>query len=131
MGGDSLVVLTKSDLVNENPQQHEEASGIQAMLISLKTGSGMEKLLKVIEARVVKKLEAAAPAAITRIRHRQALEEGLEALSRFESHDIKETDPALLAEDIRLAARALGRVTGRVGVEDLLDKIFSRFCVGK
>ncbi|MCH7630421.1 MAG: hypothetical protein IIC07_00815, partial [Proteobacteria bacterium] len=42
-----------------------------------------------------------------------------------------ETDPAILAEDIRLAARALGRVTGRVGVEDILDKIFSRFCIGK
>lgn len=131
LGGDSLVVLTKSDLVKGKPKKHEETSGIQAIPISLETGAGMEKLLKVIEARVIKKLEAAAPAAITRVRHRQALEEGLEALSRFEDHDIRETDPAILAEDIRLAARALGRVTGRVGVEDILDKIFSRFCIGK
>ena len=131
MDGDSLVVLTKSDLVKGKPQKHEETSGVQVIPISLETGSGMDKLLEVIEVRVVKKLEAAAPAAITRIRHRQALEEGLEALRRFESHDIRETDPAILAEDIRLAARALGRVTGQVGVEDILDKIFSRFCIGK
>ncbi|MCH7805878.1 MAG: tRNA uridine-5-carboxymethylaminomethyl(34) synthesis GTPase MnmE [Proteobacteria bacterium] len=131
LDGDSLVVLTKSDLVKGKPQKHEETSGVQVIPISLETGSGMDKLLEVIEVRVVKKLEAAAPAAITRIRHRQALEEGLEALRRFESHDIRETDPAILAEDIRLAARALGRVTGQVGVEDILDKIFSRFCIGK
>ena len=53
------------------------------------------------------------------------------ALARFEAHDINTTDPALLAEDLRLAARALGRVTGRVGVEDILDKIFSQFCISK
>ncbi len=131
LGAESLVVLTKSDMAKGNPPKPKEISGVQAIPISVKTGARMDKLLKTIEARVVKKLEATAPASITRIRHRQALEEGLEALKRFEGHDIKDTDPAILAEDIRLAARALGRVTGRVEVEDILDKIFSRFCIGK
>ncbi len=131
LSSESLVVLTKSDLAKEKPSKYEETSEVLAIPISVKTSAGMEKLLKTIEARVVKKLETTAPAAITRIRHRQALGEGLEALKRFEGLDIKNTDPAILAEDIRLAARALGRVTGQVGVEDILDKIFSRFCIGK
>jgi tRNA modification GTPase len=37
----------------------------------------------------------------------------------------------LAAEDLRLAARAMGRITGRVDVEDILDRIFSEFCIGK
>jgi tRNA modification GTPase len=36
-----------------------------------------------------------------------------------------------MAEDLRLAARALGRITGRVGVEDVLDLVFAEFCIGK
>jgi tRNA modification GTPase len=131
LGGDSLVVLTKSDLAKGKSSKHEETSEVQAIPISVITGAGMDKLLKIVETKVVNKLEATAPAVITRIRHRKALEEGLEALKRFEGHDIKNTDPAILAEDLRLTARALGRVTGRVGVEDILDKIFSSFCIGK
>ena len=68
---------------------------------------------------------------LSRARHRQTLEKGLDALKRFEGHDISATDPAILAEDLRLTARALGRVTGGVGVEDILDKIFAQFCIGK
>jgi len=131
LGEDSLVVLTKSDLAGNGGQKLKETSGVRAIPISVKTGSGVDELLKAIEKRVVGKLEASAPAAVTRLRHRQALEEGLEALKRFEAHDLRATDPALLAEDLRLAARALGRVTGRVGVEDILDKIFAQFCIGK
>ena len=39
--------------------------------------------------------------------------------------------PELRAEDLRLACRALGRITGRVDVEDILDRIFREFCIGK
>ena len=131
LGDDSLVVVTKSDLVQGNASKHEEISGVQSLSISATTGAGMDGLLKVIEARVIKKLEATAPAAITRLRHRQTLEEGLASLKRFEDHDIQNTDPAILAEDLRLTARALGRVTGQVGVEDILGKIFAQFCIGK
>lgn len=131
LGAKSLSVLTKSDLDPREIKKTEETSGSQAISISVKTGDGMDTLLKAIERRVVERLEAEAPAGVTRVRHRRALEEGVEALQRFEAHDINTTDPALLAEDLRLAARALGRVTGRVGVEDILDKIFSQFCIGK
>ena len=64
---------------------------------------------------------------LTRARHRTALEETLTALNRVATAPL----PDLAAEDLRLAARALGRITGRVDVEDLLDEIFMRFCIGK
>ena len=64
---------------------------------------------------------------LTRLRHRQALEECLSSLDRFD----QAPDPELAAEDVRLAARALGRITGRVDVEDILDVVFGDFCIGK
>ncbi|MFX8254407.1 tRNA uridine-5-carboxymethylaminomethyl(34) synthesis GTPase MnmE, partial [Acinetobacter baumannii] len=67
-------------------------------------------------------------AALTRERHAGALRDCLEALRRFLAAP---EDPELAAEDLRLAVRALGRITGRVDVEDVLDVIFSEFCIGK
>ena len=64
---------------------------------------------------------------LTRARHRHALGEAVDALERAGS--AKEAE--LMAEDLRLALRALGRITGRVDVEDLLDAIFRDFCIGK
>ncbi|HCU59426.1 MAG TPA: tRNA uridine-5-carboxymethylaminomethyl(34) synthesis GTPase MnmE, partial [Alphaproteobacteria bacterium] len=64
---------------------------------------------------------------ITRERYREALNDCLENLSNF-SFD-KEIE--LSAEDIRLAARALGKITGQIEVDEILDKIFGSFCIGK
>jgi tRNA modification GTPase len=55
------------------------------------------------------------------------LRETVGHLARAEDAEL----PELVAEDLRLGLRALGRITGQVGVEDLLDTIFSRFCIGK
>lgn len=131
LDGKAIAVLTKSDLTKQKATEMKAGSGFQTVLISTKSGEGVSDLLKAIETKVVARLESSAPAGVTRERHRQALEEGLAALGRFEGHDLRETDPAILAEDLRLAARALGRVTGAVGVEDILGKIFAGFCVGK
>ena len=59
-----------------------------------------------------------------------ALEEALAALQRAQSADVAAKED-LLAEELRLAANALGRLTGRVDVEDILDVIFRDFCIGK
>jgi len=67
--------------------------------------------------------------ALTRARHVAAVEEALAALSRAEINIARA--PELAAEDARLAARALGKITGAVGVEDVLGEIFSSFCIGK
>jgi len=65
----------------------------------------------------------------TRIRHGESLREAHARLLRA----LEELEPAveLAAEDVRLAARALARVTGRIGAEDILDVVFSSFCIGK
>lgn len=67
---------------------------------------------------------------ITRARHRHAIEDAVDALSRATSLDIA-NHPEIAAEEYRHAANALGRITGDVDVEDLLDHIFSAFCIGK
>ena len=66
-------------------------------------------------------------AIITRERHRRSLEACAAAVGRFQAG----REIALGAEDLRLAVRALGRITGRVNVEDLLDVVFRDFCIGK
>ena len=67
---------------------------------------------------------------LTRARHKSIVAESLSsldhALASFENGL-----PELIVEDIRLAARAIGRMTGHVGVEEILDRLFSSFCIGK
>ena len=68
---------------------------------------------------------------LTRARHREALSVAQSSLERFMTASADGRELALLAEELRLAARAVGRITGAVGVEDVLDRIFSTFCIGK
>lgn len=131
LGADAIVVLTKSDAVSGGSSVSKDRSGIERILISSETGQGLDELIKKLEARAVKVLETSAPAGLTRVRHKQALGEALEALGRFQGHDLAATDPAILAEDLRLASRAMASITGEVGVEEILGKIFSQFCIGK
>jgi len=75
-------------------------------------------------------LAGAEQAVVTRARHRRALEEVVAALERAQAGEVAARED-LLAEELRIAARALGRLTGRVDVEDVLDVIFRDFCIGK
>jgi tRNA modification GTPase len=68
------------------------------------------------------------PAIITRARHRAELEAAAEALKRFRE---ERGGPEIKAEELRIAARHLGRLTGRIDVEEVLGAIFSEFCIGK
>ncbi len=67
---------------------------------------------------------------MTRERQRLALERCLHHLDRVVTHGA-ELPAELVAEDLRLAIRALGEVAGRIGVEEMLDRLFSSFCIGK
>jgi tRNA modification GTPase len=100
--------------------------------VSARTGDGIPGLLAWIEAQVIARAGGSESMPVTRLRHRQALEAAHASLMRcatlFESRDWL---PDLIAEDVRMAARALGRITGRIDVEDLLDVIFGEFCIGK
>ena len=98
------------------------------LCISLKTGQGISDLVKMLQQKVQHKLDSkdGAPP-LTRPRHRHALHEALAHLQ----HGLSASAPELLAEDLRLAMRAIGRITGRVDVEELLDFVFRDFCIGK
>ena len=96
--------------------------------ISVKTGAGIEDLLSV----VVDRLGAIAnpePALLTRERHRVAVTDAILSLERAMTAGHGQAE--LLAEDIRLAVVALERLVGRIDVEDVLDQLFSGFCIGK
>jgi tRNA modification GTPase len=123
---DSLVVLSKADLLGQTPAW-SPPGGRTALPISVVTGTGMDAFLAALEAEVTRRMSLSEAPALTRLRHRQALQEALSCLGRAESATL----PELQAEDLRLATRALGRITGRVDVEEILDRIFSEFCIGK
>ena len=94
---------------------------------------GLESLIAEMSERISNQAayRSKASAPLTRARHRHALEECVDALDRaFVSVDAG-ADVEMMAEDVRVAAQALGRITGRVDVEELLDRIFSNFCIGK
>ena len=95
--------------------------------ISAKSGAGLTALESALIARIETLLGSRETPSLTRRRHREALEDARQSLTRASSAPL----PELLAEDLRLATRALGRITGRVDVEDLLDVIFRDFCIGK
>jgi len=115
-----LALATKADL----PGRSEPGE----LVVSARTGEGLDALLKAISGRLGG-LSSPEPALLTRERQRIAVADAVAALGRVASarHDQAE----LLAEDIRIAVRALERLVGRVDVEDVLDKLFSGFCIGK
>jgi tRNA modification GTPase len=98
--------------------------------ISAATGEGFEVLLAQLARHAESFLAGAEAALVTRERHRQALEDALAALRRAQTPAVASHED-LLAEELRIASRALGRLTGRVDVEDILDIIFRDFCIGK
>jgi tRNA modification GTPase len=98
--------------------------------ISARSGQGVDELLAHLTRHAETFLIGGESALVTRERHRRALEDAREALRRALGPDTASRED-LLAEELRIAARALGRLTGRVDVEDVLDVIFRDFCIGK
>jgi tRNA modification GTPase len=87
----------------------------------------MDALLSALAVYAGEALGSREPALVTRERQRMTLQQAAEALQRAAA----ERREDILAEELRLAAQALGRLTGRVDVEDILDVIFRDFCIGK
>jgi tRNA modification GTPase len=123
VGSDGLVVLNKADLVaGALPSR---VAGHVAVATSCVSGDGIAALVSAIAKTVGSVAGEGAP--LTRARHRAALSECLASLERFG----EAAAPELAAEDLRQAMRSLGRIIGRVDVEDILDAIFAEFCIGK
>ena len=125
---DTLVAVNKADLggFDEAPS----VAGRRGLALSCHTGQGLDELLAWLQQRAERLMAAGMTPLLTRARHRAALQAAQEALGRIQTQP-DDTELALVAEELRLALRAIGRITGRVGVEDLLDRIFGEFCIGK
>lgn len=103
----------------------------KALAISAKTGQGMDLLVSTLFDQLGRLGNfGRASVLLTRERHRAAVEEALEFIDRAMNSG-HGTGVELIAEEIRLAARAIGKITGNVSVDDVLDRLFSSFCIGK
>jgi tRNA modification GTPase len=122
-GDGAMMVINKSDLGSQvNP-----IDGEAAIMVSARTGDGFDRLLERLETEVADRFAFQAVPALTRARHRAAATEALAALSRVDLRLGLE----IAAEEIRSAAQAIGRISGRVDAEDVLDVVFRDFCIGK
>jgi tRNA modification GTPase len=120
-----LLVLNKGDLP-AGPDAGLPA--LETVRVSAKTEAGMDELWAALSARVGALTGGDFPA-VTRLRHRRHLQAAAEALRRGQR--ALALSPELGAEDLRHAAQALGRIAGRIDPEQVLDEVFSSFCIGK
>lgn len=126
-----LCPLSVEDLQNRLQSDPETGQNLPHFRISVHTGDGLDTLIQALEADVVARMSPREAPSLTRARHRTALEDAGDHLARAETAIRSGAEPELIAEDVRLAARSLGRITGRVDVEDILDVVFADFCIGK
>jgi len=120
---DDVTVFTKADL-GAVPPAHASA-----ISISTTTGEGLQGLHDFLAARLQADLSGADFPAVTRERHRLRLVDALAAVEA--ARRALDIAPEMAGDDLRRAADALGRVTGAIGVEDVLGEVFSSFCIGK
>lgn len=123
--GNYVLVANKADKISDAEKQKLIQQG--CLLISAKSNENIAAVTNKISSYFKGIISDNSSEVITRQRYKQSLEECIENLQRFNLQ--KEIE--LSAEDIRLACRAIGKITGRVEVDEILDKIFSSFCIGK
>lgn len=119
-----LIVATKSDLGVSLAR-----GGHETLAVSTTTGDGLAELRDWIAARLAQDLSGADFPAVTQERHRLRLLDALESVDA--ARVALNVAPEMAGDDLRRAADALARVTGAIGVEDILGEVFSTFCIGK
>ena len=124
----SLLVINKSDMgINKMTQEFKKYNPIY---ISLKKEKNLDQLISAIKEKLKNQFIKSEDVLITRERHRQHLEQCVQHLEKFENkNNLEDFDKA--AEDLRLASRSLGKITGQFHVDEILDVIFKEFCIGK
>jgi tRNA modification GTPase len=130
--GDWLV-LNKIDIADfmilDEVERQGRAEGLEVVRLSARSASDLDHIRSQLADRVADALSGAEFPAATRLRHAERLREAQNYLARALSDAGLEVE--LAAEDVRLAARALEKITGRVDPEDVLGRVFSTFCIGK
>lgn len=124
----TVIVVNKLDLNAGAKKAFHVKQDANPIFVSTKTGEGTEQLLVALTDKVAEKFAVSRETpSLTRGRHRQNLDTCVESLQAA----LRQRQPELMAQDLRFAVNSLGRITGRVDVEDLLDVIFKDFCIGK
>jgi tRNA modification GTPase len=118
-GVEVLHVITKSDLFDKAP--------LGFLNVSARDGMGMDALRRQLAAAAARLTDTRGAAALARPRQVACVRETAEALGNA----MRAEEPELRGEELRIAAAALGRLTGAIGVEEILDAVFSGFCIGK
>jgi tRNA modification GTPase len=119
VGASVIYVVTKSDLMDFAP--------LGFLAVSARTGDGMGELVKLLAREAGRLTDVAGAPALGRPRQVACVRDVCEALGRALAAD----EPELRGEELRVASAALGRLTGVIGVEEILDGVFSGFCIGK
>ena len=122
------VVYNKRDLTGSSPSM-SLPEGVVSFDLSLKTGEGLSDLEAWLNQTVESRLSSREFPALSRARHRRAVEAALDALCSAQAQLLHL--PELAGAEVHRAIRALESLTGRVDVEDVLDRVFSQFCIGK
>src|SRR5208337_1684494 len=123
----TITVINKIDLSQPDLSRCVEGT----LPISAKTGAGLDALKTALVRFAEQTYDTGETPLITRVRHRQEIEHARSALNRFLGSVDANEHPEIAAEHLREAGDALGRLTGRLDVEDVLGQIFSEFCIGK
>jgi tRNA modification GTPase len=114
-----LYVITKADLLDINP--------LGFITVSAQTGAGMPKLRQTLAQAAARLTDTRGAAPLARPRQIACIRDVAHALAQA----LTTTEPELRGEDLRSAATALSRLTGTIGVEEILDSVFNSFCIGK
>jgi tRNA modification GTPase len=126
INGNEIVLLNKSDL-----PEHSDWKNFKALRISCATEDGLSELEDEIIARIGKQNLRPENTVAINLRHRDCLRRALEACDRARGGMNQGLSPEYLAVDLNEALRAVGEVIGAAGVEQILDSVFSQFCIGK
>ena len=122
---ESIIVINKHDLISAPVP--DDLLRHTPLIVSATSGEGLGELVEAMGRHIADLIGVRDTPSLTRNRHREALQDCLDALKQAQARGELE----LVAEDLRMAQRYLGRITGKVDVEDMLDVIFRDFCIGK
>ena len=132
-----MVLINKSDLVDATSLKRlsdwvKERTSCKILPMSVRTGAGLEELKKSIRSHLLQaSLESNEGVVVTNVRHRLALERAGASVREALDSTRRGIEPEFVAVDLRGAGDSLGEITGVITTDDILDRIFSEFCIGK
>lgn len=124
-----VCVLNKCDLPSGLDGRAARKVNPDACAISVSTEEGLKELVALLRQKIIAAMSGAEFPAATRERHQRHLKEAAAHVAR--ALEVLGSGSELAAEDLRLAARALERISGRIDPEEILDRVFGQFCIGK